>query len=630
MFGSETLMKLMVELGISGAKEVKAGLDDVSKSAETTDDNLVKVGGTNSRGTGGGSGWAAAAAIGAIAGVVATIGNKLFTLAEDAGKFAANINTLSEKTGVATGPLQELLYILDRKDVSSSSLVSAFAALNKNIVESPEKIEKLGVKTRDANGNLRTTSDIFNDLLPQLATFKSDAGQSAAAQDLFGRTGKDLIPLLSEGAAGIATLRDRYKDLGIQLSEDTIKKGNEFNDLVKDTKDQVNFLGLDIGNSLIPAFTSLVTFISENLIPIWDILKSAMFDVLVTGAASTFAIFKESLKGMYNFVAGTFTLDWQQVWLGIKQLTLAPIEAIKTGVLGLAEFFKTIWEKYQEPVKQAFNSFINVFKNGFTTFSLWIEDYIINPVTRAINKIRELAGLPPIKPPDLGHGTEPPTEPQPIKPTPPKNPVPSPKPGPGQDNPIPMATGGIVNSPTHILAGEAGPEAIVPLNNRILQNIGQNVSGFINMLGSTASSAYDYTEAGYQPISQNNATVYGQGNIGGGQGSQLKSRAQMRLDAFNEGRIFIDSRDANELEKSLDYMARNKGKPGAEGEVMSRLQGTLQRAGYPEDMAKYLSAQAAQRTGYNVTVNNYSPTPLSAQQITENFKAQMAVMGLNA
>jgi hypothetical protein len=635
MFGSETLMKLMVELGITGADKVKNGLNDVSKAATTTDANLTKVGGTSPTGTGGGSAWMTAAAFGGIAVGVAQIGRKLWDLAADAGELTSNLKNLSDQTGFTTGDLQEILYLLSAKDINPQVLEASIGTLTKKIIEAREPtkataeiLKTLNISLIDANGNYKTANQIFTELLPKLADMEDKTLRDKIAMELFGKTGKELLPILADGSKGIEEQKTKFQELGVTLDEEAIAKGDKFNNVLNDLGLQFLFIKTETGITLIPAFQSISDFISKNIIPAFDSLKIAV-GILGTVMGMNFKGIAGTFKGSYDIIAGIMTLDWKQTLNGLKEFTLPLLESIRLAIEGLGTIFDTFWKNI---------------KPKFIEFGNYVNDHLVKPISNFITKInegiektKELLKIAESVPSDPGGGGGGPSPGDSKKPgsgggfgddkTKPKPPKPKPTP---PNQPIPMATGGIVNSPTHILAGEAGPEAIVPLNNRILQNIGQNVSGFINMLGSTASSAYDYTEAGYQPLSQNNATVYGQGNIGGGQGSQLKSRAQMRLDAFNEGRIFVDSRDANELEKALNYMGKHMGEQGATGDVMTRLQGTLQRAGYPEDMAKYLAASAAQKTGYNVTINNYSPTPLSAQQITENFKAQMAVMGLNA
>jgi len=176
MFGSETLMKLMVELGITGTDKVKTGLDDVSKAATNTDANLTKVGGTSPTGSGGGSAWMAAAAFGGIAVGVAQIGRKLWDLAVDAGELTSNLKNLSAQTGFTTGDLQEILYLLSAKDINPQVLESSIGNLTKKIIEArdptkatAEILKTLEINLKDSNDQYKSANQIFTELLPKLA-----------------------------------------------------------------------------------------------------------------------------------------------------------------------------------------------------------------------------------------------------------------------------------------------------------------------------------------------------------------------------------------------------------------------------------------------------------------------------
>jgi hypothetical protein len=46
---------------------------------------------------------------------------------------------------------------------------------------------------------------------------------------LFGRSGKDMIPLLNQGSAGIRGMQDEAKALGLELDDKTAKAAERFN-----------------------------------------------------------------------------------------------------------------------------------------------------------------------------------------------------------------------------------------------------------------------------------------------------------------------------------------------------------------------------------------------------------------
>jgi hypothetical protein len=54
--------------------------------------------------------------------------------------------------------------------------------------------------------------------------------KNAAAMDLFGKSGQQLIPFLDQGSAGIERLREEARALGIVLDEETVGAGADLGD----------------------------------------------------------------------------------------------------------------------------------------------------------------------------------------------------------------------------------------------------------------------------------------------------------------------------------------------------------------------------------------------------------------
>jgi hypothetical protein len=213
--------------------------------------------------------------------------------------------------------------------------------------------------------------------------------------------------------------------------------------------------------------------------------------------------------------------------------------------------------------------------------------------------------------------------------------------------------GGIVNRPTLAVVGERGPEMIVPLN-KIQQNIGQNVSGFVNLLAGMGSSMYDYTEAGGGGSYGSN---YGYGGGSGGSGFMDLGYSPghtgdpaieaMRNAAVSADRASMIRRktESSMYESANSYRrthggslegwsndwsptSYNAGANFSESELNSRY-GEYSNGGAEENV-NYREYNTGSPRQYTVNITNNSPEPLDAQQINDSFKATMAVMGLNA
>lgn len=88
----------------------------------------------------------------------------------------------------------------------------------------------MGVKIKDANGQLRDSESVVTDLARAFAGYKDGPEKTALALDLFGKAGKQLIPLLNGGAEGLEKLRAEFRQLHGQITGDMTRAAEQFND----------------------------------------------------------------------------------------------------------------------------------------------------------------------------------------------------------------------------------------------------------------------------------------------------------------------------------------------------------------------------------------------------------------
>lgn len=67
----------------------------------------------------------------------------------------------------------------------------------------------MGIKVQDANGNLKSSDQLLKEVAGKFAGYQDGAAKAALAQELFGRSGAELMPLLNAGAEGISAIQGR-------------------------------------------------------------------------------------------------------------------------------------------------------------------------------------------------------------------------------------------------------------------------------------------------------------------------------------------------------------------------------------------------------------------------------------
>jgi uncharacterized membrane protein len=171
----------------------------------------------------------------------------------------------AQKVGVGVEAWQRYAYAAKLSDVEAAQLSDGLGYLNRNTVEAAdgtgpaaEAFKRLGINVRDAKGELKPTGDLFEEVADRIKAMDDGAVKTQVSMALFGRSGRELIPLLNGGGAAIRKLGDDAEALGIVMTEDQAKAAEVFNDSISTLQEAIKGLGIGITVGLIPQLTSLI------------------------------------------------------------------------------------------------------------------------------------------------------------------------------------------------------------------------------------------------------------------------------------------------------------------------------------------------------------------------------------
>jgi len=145
--------------------------------------------------------------------------------------FASSMAELGEKTaiasqilGIPTEAIGALGLVAQAGGTDLDSLVNAFSRMSKNLaVESTQTESALAALGLSLQSFKSLTPEQQLETLAQKFSQSADgAGKDAIAIALFGRAGRQLIPLFNEGAAGIQKWTEEADRFGISLSGPTV------------------------------------------------------------------------------------------------------------------------------------------------------------------------------------------------------------------------------------------------------------------------------------------------------------------------------------------------------------------------------------------------------------------------
>ena len=441
---------------------------------------------------------AATAALGAMIGV--------------AGKAAASADdlvTLSKQTGISTDQLQLYAAAADLVDVSVEDMAKSQQKLKKSMFTASEGgataeyFERLGVSVTDANGNLRDSNDVFMEVIEALGNMENETERDALAMEIFGKSASNLNPLIEDAGKTYSEVSQMLSEHGLSpLSEEELQKANEFQDSLDTIKLILQQLIMNVGakvagvlqpildqlvdkvmafaewlSGVDPQIIAIVLGITAAVAALAPVLMAIGTAISAVGAAMSF-LAANPVVLIIAAIAALIAVIVLLVknWDTVKEKALEVWERIKEIFGGVAEWFREKFAAAYEAIKGVFSSVAEFFggiwetiKSRFTDLAVAVGSAISgavrsgingvismieNTINRAIRIINGAIGLIN-KIPGVSIGTI------------------------GELSLPRLAKGGVLYGAQTVIAGEAGPEAIIPLDKlfRQMDKMAETIAG---------------------------------------------------------------------------------------------------------------------------------------------------------
>lgn len=174
---------------------------------------------------------------------------------------ADDMSKAAQKFGVPIETLSRLKYAADLSDVSLETLGRGIGQLSKKMVAAAEGNKSaatmfagLGVSVTDASGRMRPAEAVMSDVADALAKMPDGAAKTAAAMEIFGKSGAEMIPLLNGGGGALREMAAEADRFGLTISERTGKAAEAFNDNITRMHAALSGLTIQLMAALAPAF----------------------------------------------------------------------------------------------------------------------------------------------------------------------------------------------------------------------------------------------------------------------------------------------------------------------------------------------------------------------------------------
>ena len=379
--------------------------------------------------------------------ISASLGAAALTFA----KTGDQLDKMRAKTGFSAQSLSELAFAAGQGGTSLESLDKAFQGMARLSVDAgrglstaTDSLDELGISQADFQS--ANPEQQFEMLTTALSKISDPTKKAGLAMKVFGRAGRDMLPMLNDGPEGIAAMREEAKALGITMSDDAASSAAALTDAMGRLQAQLKYVVVQIGAALAPALIRISTYITPVIAKVIEFVKNnkmlvtavaavgvalvvagtAMVGiaVIVSALASAFAVLTSSwliagplLVALFASILSLF-VDWQAVFAPIQELSdnlwssmlkgwegiqaavasgdfgLAFEIAMKSAEIAVFEALDRLWGGWRDFAAKVTNVIRDVVKTIQGIWSKgvdWIADKIIR-VGMAVGLIDEATG----------------------------------------------------------------------------------------------------------------------------------------------------------------------------------------------------------------------------------------------
>jgi len=294
-------------------------------------------------------------------------------------KMGDEVQKMALRTGFSTEALSELRVAAELSGSSLKGMETGIRRMSKVIVdakdglgESVDALDRMGVSVDDLMG--KSPEEQFEILTAALADMSDKTEQVATAQEIFGRAGTALLPMLAGGSAALEEMKQKAHEMGVVFDQEAADKAARLADSFTTLKGSLQGVMLAIAEQLAPVVTDVAekmgTAISK--ISTWTDANPGLTRVIVLVAAAVggfllvlgplllmlpglialapmvgaafhvmlgpFGLITLAITGLIALVAG-LVIAWQRDFGGIRDITAKILQTLLDGFISFMRQF---------------------------------------------------------------------------------------------------------------------------------------------------------------------------------------------------------------------------------------------------------------------------------------------------
>ena len=322
-------------------------------------------------------------ALAPVSAAAAGIGTGLLSLGYKSVTASDDLNTLAKQTGFTTAEIQKMQYAADRIDVSFDDIAGALKKLKPKITENNAALNDLGIATTNADGSLRSATDVFYDAVVAISQIENETERDQVAMELFGKSADNLSGILDDGGAALREYGKEAEAMGLILDQDTLDSLNSINDAIDKAKAEggaaLASLGAAVAQALLPVIEKLPPILDKIATYIASLSPETVEMALkITAIVAALAPLASAISAVSTalgiLLANPIVLAIAAAVAAIVAITVVVVKNWDT----IKEAAQKLWDKIKEIFGKIKDFIVSVWKNIQSTISNIISGIVSN------------------------------------------------------------------------------------------------------------------------------------------------------------------------------------------------------------------------------------------------------------
>ncbi len=198
----------------------------------------------------------------------------------NASKYADDMLTMAQQTGLSAEALQKMKYAAEVVDVPIDTITGAIRKMKGNLDKNVETWEKLGVQVKNQKGEYRDIESIFFDVIKSLGNIENETERDTLAMDLFGKKADELAGIIDDGGAALQRLGTEAEQIGVIVPEEDLERLADFNDQLEIMKSQITGALVQLAIPVLQSLEPIINAITGAVRKIAELLSHVNKNVL--------------------------------------------------------------------------------------------------------------------------------------------------------------------------------------------------------------------------------------------------------------------------------------------------------------------------------------------------------------